>query len=325
MDITKRAASISFFASVFILALKFFAYSKTGSTAVLSDALESIVNVVAAGVAFFVMRAVSKPADDDHPYGHGKLEYFSSAFEGGLITFAGIAIAREAYLSFQHGIAPHDLDLGLWISILAGVLNAALGIYLLRIGRTHKSEALVASGKHVLSDVWSTVGAIIGLILVKLTGIAWFDPVAALLIAVQLSFSGYQIVRGAIAGLTDEVDRLAIKEISVAIEKNRRPGIIDIHLLRLIRSGKFHHVDAHLVVPEFWNVAQTHELTHEFEKAVVAAYPYEGEMAFHIDPCFRDFCSRCSLVDCPIRRQNFKERVPFTVDGLVGKPNRGGP
>lgn len=322
MNVVQKAARLSFLASIVILGLKFFAYAETGSTAVLSDALESIVNVLAAGMAFIIMRTVAKPADDDHPYGHGKLEYFSSAFEGGLIAFAGLAIAREAAISFFNGHQLQKIDLGLALSIFAAALNLLLGWYLLKVSRKYKSAALEASGHHVVSDVWSTAGTVIGLLLVKLTGLTWFDPLAAFLIAIQLLYSGYKIVRIAVSGLTDEVDESALLQLTQAFEDNRTDSTIDIHLLKIIRSGGFHHIDAHLVVPDYWSVTQTHELMERYEKAVVAAYPFDAEIAFHVDPCFQDFCRRCEMKNCSIRKNEFIEKKPFTVMGLTGKPQR---
>jgi cation diffusion facilitator family transporter len=322
MEITRRAALLSFIASVVILALKVYAYLQTRSTAVLSDALESIVNVIAAGVALVVMRAVSEPADEEHPYGHGKLEYFSSTFEGGLITFAGIMIAGEAVKALFFGNEPRNLDTGLLISVVAASANLGLGLYLLAIGRHHKSEALTASAHHVLSDVWSTVGAVAGLGLVKLTGLSWFDPLAALVIAAQLSYSGFKIVRRSLGGLMDEVEEQTLKDLAFAFEKHRRAGVVDIHLTKMIRGGRFHHIDCHLVVPEFWKIAETHELMDSFEKDVVSTYPFDGEINFHVDPCERDYCSVCELVDCQVRQRAFEGRRVFTATSLVQRPQR---
>lgn len=322
MKITRKAALISFAASVAILGLKFWAYVLTDSTAVLSDAVESIVNVLAAALALVMVSTAESPADEDHPYGHGKLEYFSSAFEGGLITFAGLVIAWQAVQALVTGAEPRNLDAGVTIAGLAALANWALGFYLLRVGRNHRSEALKASGHHVMSDVWSTVGAIVGLILVRLTGWGELDAVMALVIAAQLSFSGYKITRRSLGALVDEVEPQVLEDLARAFEKSRRPGVIDIHLVRVIRSGHFHHVDAHLVVPEFWNVAETHVMADAFEKAVVAHYPDDGEIAFHIDPCFRDYCSRCELGNCPVRRKDFVQTLPFTAGTLTHRPTR---
>ncbi len=322
MTITRKAALISFLASLLILAVKFWAYAYTGSTALLSDALESIVNVMAAGFALSVMRVVESPADKEHPYGHGKLEYFSAAFEGGLIAFAGIMIAREAGLAWFEGRVPRNLDSGMALALIAAGANLVLGLYLRTVGRRQRSEALISSGQHVLTDVWSTIGVLIGLALVRLTGLTWFDPLAALAISIQLSYSGYKIVRRSAGGLMDEVEEHALKDLALAFQKNRRPGVIDIHLAKLIRSGRFHHIDCHLVVPEFLQVIETHAMMEDFEKDVVATYPFDGEINFHLDPCFRDYCSTCDYPDCPVRRHPFNRHRVFTAESMTNLPER---
>ena len=318
----RNVALLSFVVSLFILGLKSYAYFMTGSTAVLSDAIESIVNVVAAGVALMVMRAVAAPADAEHPYGHGKLEYFSAAFEGGLIAFAGLMIGREAWISLMNKNQPQNLDLGILISSVAAFINLAMGFYLLRFGRKENSEALRASGHHLLTDVWSTVGVLVGLGLVRMTGFAWFDPVAALIIAVNISYSGYFIIRRAIGGLIDEAQPQVLSDLAKAFEKNRRPGVIDIHLVKIIRGGKFHHIDGHLVVPEFWQISEVHTMIGSFEKDVVSSYAFDGEINFHVDPCEKAYCSHCELSSCPIRKRPFISLHPFTGTTLVGLAQR---
>jgi cation diffusion facilitator family transporter len=317
---TIRSSWISLIASTLIMVIKFGAYQMTHSTAVLSDAVESIVNVIAAVVAVFVMRAVAEPADEEHPYGHGKLEYFSAAFEGGLIAFASVMISAEAVRALARGESLNHLDLGAGILMAAGVLNIALGIHLRSVGRQHKSDALIASGDHVMTDVWTTGGVILGLTIVHLTGIPWLDPLIALLVAGQLGYSGYRIVRKSAGALMDEVEPESLKDLARAFGANRQAWVIDIHNLKVIRSGHFHHVDGHLVVPEFWDVAKTHELAEQFEHGVVSTYPFDGEIAFHIDPCERKYCSQCAVDDCPIRQQKLIAQKSLTVESLIRGP-----
>jgi cation diffusion facilitator family transporter len=318
----QRAALISVFAAVAIFAIKVWAYQATHSAAVLSDATESVVNVVAAIVAFFVVRYAAQPADENHPYGHGKAEYFSSTFEGGMIFFAGLTILYQSVRAFFAGEELHQLESGLIIIGVAAIFNLVLGIYLGRVAKKQNSAALKASSAHVLSDVWITIGVIFGLILVILTKMTWIDPLVAVLVALQLTYSGYKIVREAMGGLIDEVDPTSLEALGAAMSKNRSPGIIDIHRMRVIRSGAFHHVDAHLVVPEYWDVAHAHFKTHEFELAVVRDYPFDGEIVFHLDPCARAYCSQCDVFDCPIRVSEFKKQVEFTVEHLTSEPSR---
>ncbi|MFV3407417.1 cation diffusion facilitator family transporter [Bdellovibrio bacteriovorus] len=318
--IRNRAAWISAIASVVIFTMKVVAYRLTSSTAVLSDALESIVNVIAAIVALFVIRFAAQPADEDHPYGHGKAEYFSSAFEGGMIFFAAIMIIAEAAKALIYHEPTQKLEMGLLIVGGAALVNLALGLYLKRVGTTHQSDALKASGAHVLSDVLTTAGVMVGLGLVLLTGIQWLDPVIAMLVGLQLAYSGFKIVRESLGGLMDQQDMASLELLASALEKNRVPGVINIHHLRVIRSGRFHHVDAHMVVPEYWDVSQVHAMTSDYEAAVVKDYEFDGELAFHVDPCKKSYCDSCEVPQCPIRLQPFRHRPDFSVKSLTDDP-----
>lgn len=316
-----RAAWISFTASVFIFLMKAAAYYYTNSTAVLSDALESTVNVVASLVALIIIRIASKPADEDHPYGHGKLESFSAAFEGGLIFFAALMIIREALQSLVFGSQARHLESGFLVMGLAAILNLILGIYLKRTGEKEKSEALKASGAHVISDVWTTLGVLVGLGLLIVTGWAWLDAAIAIVVGLNLAYEGYKIARKSGGNLVDEVDFEVLNDLAAELEKHHSPGIIDIHQLRVIRAGRFHHVDAHLVIPEYWNISQAHAVCGEFETEVVRDYAFDGEIAFHLDPCKRAYCKMCTVEACPIRQSPFEKRNPFTVQSITGSPN----
>lgn len=315
-----QTALLSLVASVLILAFKAAGAMVSGSSAALSDALESIVNVIAAGVALAVIRFVSAPADREHPYGHGKAEFLSASFEGGLIAFAAVIIFLESCRALWKGPELRELDLGLAFLAGAAVLNLLLGLYVGRVARRMNSEALQASGAHILSDVKTTVGVIFGLGLVKLTGWSWLDPVMAILVSLQLAWEGWRIVRRSLAGLIDEMDETSLESLSKAILRHRVPGVIELHHLRAIRSGGFHHIDAHLVVPEFWDVRHVHEVTHDFERKVVADYHFDGEFAFHLDPCRRAFCRLCDVVECPIRQHPFEKIASFDVKSLIGAP-----
>lgn len=318
MSVLRKATLISFLVSIVILIAKFYAYTTTHSTALLSDALESIINVAAAGVTLLLMKYVALPADDNHPYGHGKLEYFSAAFEGGFIAFAGLLIGKEAILALWTGAPIHNLDSGLLIATIAAIMNLGLGLYLKGVATKEKSEALTASAAHILSDVWSTVGVLVGLGLVRLTGITVFDAIAALMVAGNLAYSGYRIFRRSAAGLVDEVHPETLEELARTFNSKRSPGIIDIHLTKVIRSGAFHHVDCHLVLPEFWSLCDAHPFVDGFEKDAIKHYAGNGEINFHIDPCLRRFCSQCEVTDCPVRQRPFERIMPFTAESLSG-------
>lgn len=300
-----------------IMALKFYAYRLTGSTAVLSDALESVVNVLAAAFALWAIRAAEAPPDDSHPYGHGKFEFVTAVFEGGLISFAALMIGYEAIDALLHQAAAPDLTQGLWIMVLAGGLNGLLGFVLVTLGKRTHSMALEADGKHVLTDFVTTIGILIGLGVVKLTGIAWLDPAIALLMAVLLLFTGIPLMKSAIDGLMDAADEPLLEKLLGSLERNRQPGLIRVHHVRAMRNGRRIHVDGHLVLPEFWTVEKAHDITEEYEETVVKDLFLEGEMEFHVDPCRRVYCRSCDMPECPIRVEAFEHRPPLSLVELM--------
>lgn len=312
-----RAALVSLLVGGVLLAAKFLAYQLTGSTAILSDAMESIINVVAAVFAIGGLVFAGRPADRNHPYGHGKIEFFSAAFEGGLIAFAALVIVYEAGRTLLAIGEVRQLDLGLAITAAAGAINLALGGFLIRTGRRSRSLTLVADGQHVLSDFWTSLGVVIGLLLVRLTGVVWLDPLVAALVGVNLAWTGLRLVRSAAAGLLDEEDTELLGKLLAALNASVVPGIIRVHNLRAIRSGRFSHIDAHLVVPEFWTVERAHDAADTFEREVITGCGIEGEIVFHTDPCHRAYCARCDIADCPVRVEPFRARPALTVEEIV--------
>jgi cation diffusion facilitator family transporter len=317
-----RASVLSLVVALGLLAAKSEAYRRTGSAAVLSDALESIVNVVAAAFGIGSIVFAGRPADRNHPYGHGKIEYFSAAFEGGLIAFAAIVILYEAARAFVLGPELRALDVGLAIVLAAAVVNALLGLFLVRTGRRHDSLTLVADGKHVLSDWWTSAGILVGLFLVRLTGLEWLDPLVACLVALHLFWTGAHLVREAARGLLDEEDPELLRRLVAALGPRIGAGVIHLHHLRARRAGRFHHVDAHLVVPEFWPVERAHAVSDELAARVIRELGVEGELVFHTDPCRRAYCGECDVAECPVRVEAFAARPALTLDEAV-RPDEG--
>ncbi|MBM4060587.1 MAG: cation transporter [Planctomycetes bacterium] len=310
-------ALLSLAVAIATLGVKFWAYLATGSQAVLGDALESIVNVVAAGFAFGVLAYAGRPADREHPFGHGKVEFFSAAFEGGLIFAAALLILWQASVAFWRGAELRALDLGLLLTVAAGLGNGALGLFLVRYGRRHRSAAIEADGHHVLSDFWTSAGVIVGLLLVRITGLSWFDPLVAALMAGWLLRTGFRLVRSAFGALLDAEDPAFLARLVAALGPRARNGVIRIHQLRSIRAGRFHHVSAHVVVPEFWTVQQAHDAAEGVAAEVVRELGGEVDITFHTDPCERAYCSRCDLETCSVRCQPFRGLDPLTLDEAV--------
>lgn len=312
-----RAAMVSVAVGTLLLGCKYAAYHLTGSTAILSDALESIVNVVAALFAVGGLVVAGWPPDDNHPYGHGKVEYFAAAFEGGMVVIAAILIIKEAGEALLFGHHVRELSLGLIITAGAGVANAALGLFLLGAGKRYRSVTLIADGTHVLADFWTSLATVVGLSLVMVTGRAWLDPAIAALIGLNLVRTGVRLVRHAAGGLLDQQDSDILGRVLDAINANLMPGVIRVHCLRAIRSGRFAHVDAHLIVPEFWTVEEAHDFTTAFERRVVRSLGLPSELALEVEPCRRQFCASCEVDPCPIRIQPFVSRSWIRLEDAV--------
>ncbi|HWM79968.1 MAG TPA: cation diffusion facilitator family transporter, partial [Methylomirabilota bacterium] len=198
-----------------------------------------------------------------------------------------------------------------------GLVNLVLGWYLVRTGRRYNSLTLVADGKHVIADFWTSAGVVVGLLLVQLTGLAWLDPLVALLVALSLMWTGFRLVRHAAGGLLDEEDSALLSRVLAALQRYVGHGVIRVHHLRAIRSGRFHHVEAHLVVPEFWSVDRAHGVSEDVAARIIDDLGVEGEMVFHTDPCHRIYCATCDLEACPIRREPFLAATPLTLEEAV--------
>lgn len=307
----KILSIVSLVFGILLLGIKFYAYHVTGSQSIFSDALESIVNVVAGTITIAVMVIALKPADEDHPYGHGKVENMAATFEGGAITLAGILIIIQAVQVFFHGAKIEDVGQGLLLTIFAGLVNGCLGLILLYRGKKLHSDALKSSGTHLLSDAYTSIGVILSLVIVKYTGAVWVDPLIAAFFGMLLCYFGGKILIRSGSVLLDAQDIETLKLVADIFEKNYTPGIIDIHYTRIIRSGSFHHVDCHIVIPEFWSVSEAHLFSEDFETTFNKYYPTSSALRIHLDPCRRVYCENCELKDCPIREKKFVKRTPL--------------
>ncbi|MBM4383085.1 MAG: cation transporter [Deltaproteobacteria bacterium] len=309
----RRAAWISLVVGAAIFVGKIVTWQLTGSVAVLSDALESTVNIAAAALLVFSMFVAARPADRDHPYGHGKVEFLSAGIEGALIVVAAVLIAVEAIGQLIRGGAPHDLNLALVMLAALSAGNALLGFYLLRTGRAAQSLALIADGKHVLADVWTSAGVLVGLAAVKLTGIVWLDPAVALAVAANIVREGFRLARSAVRGLMDEADPELLNRLVATLARERAPHEIDVHGLRAWRSGALVHADLHLVVPRYYDAERLHEVSEEVEERLLAGLAEPGEAVVHFDPCGPVHCASCEVPACRVRGAAFKERAPLSV------------
>lgn len=299
-------ASAAVGATVFVAKLA--AWLVTGSTAVFADAMESVVNVVAAALLLFSLYVAARPADEGHPYGHGKVEYFSAGIEGALIAVAAVLIGVEAVRALISGASLQRLGLGLGLVVAASVGNALLGFYLLRIGRRTRSAALVADGKHVLTDVWTSAGVIVGIAAVWATGWARLDPLVALVVAAHVLRQGWLLAKDAAAGLMDAADDELLERLTHSLSSHREPGWIDVHGLRAWRAGADVHTDLHLVVPRFYDADRLHGIHDAVERAL-GDEVLAGDVVVHFDPCRPPYCKGCVVQDCPVRSSPFESRL----------------
>ncbi len=307
---------ISLGLSVALLVLKFTAYFLTYSTAILSDAVESIVNVVASGFAFYSIYLAGQPADQNHPYGHGKIEFLSSGFEGAMILSAGLVITWQAILSFFEPKILSHLDWGFALIGLTAVANAFVGWMLIRSGRQADSAAMTADGKHLLTDTFSSVVVMIGVALVGLTGQLWIDSTLSVVLAVVIIYNGFQITRQSVARLMDEADVPTLHRVVNLLNVHKDRNWIDVHNLRVQKYGADLHVDCHLTLPYYWELNQVHNEVHHFENTLKAGFSGEVEIFVHTDPCIKECCHYCRVADCPVRAFAFMRDVDWTAENL---------
>ena len=278
-----RLMLLSVAAGIATIALKTLAWRLTGSTGLLSDALESIVNLVAALVALVVVRWATLPPDEQHMYGHEKAEYFSAGVEGGLILVAAFSIGWIAVRRLLHPLPLEDVSVGLAVSAAASVINLLVGATLIRAGRRHRSITVEADGRHLLTDVWTSVGVIAGIAIVGLTGWRWLDPLIALAVAANIVITGITLVRRSSGGLLDHALSSAEQTaLDAALEPYRSEGIV-FHAIRNRQSGRRSFVSMHVLIPGRWTVQQGHELLERVEADVRATLPHTAVFT-HIEP-----------------------------------------
>ncbi len=308
---------LSFVASILLTALKFFAFYLTSSNAILSDALESIINVIASGFAFYSVYLSSQPKDRNHPYGHGKVEFFSAGFEGALIIIASIFIVVEAVKRLMDPAPIENLAQGSLFIVFTIFVNTAIGYKLLTEGRRANSLALVADGKHLMSDSISSVVLILSVGLIMLTGYVWIDSVASLFFGLFLAYSGSQFVSKSVAGLMDASDELLLDKVIHTLNENKKDEWIDVHNLRAQQYGSDLHIDCHLTLPYYWELQKVHETIHDFENILKAQQPGETEIFVHADPCVYQCCYFCRIDNCPVRRHAFVQDIEWDAAKLT--------
>jgi cation diffusion facilitator family transporter len=309
-----RWIKISFGVSLVLLIVKFYSFYITNSTAILTDALESIVNVVAAGFATYSIYLSSRPRDDNHPYGHGKIEFFSAGVEGTLIMLAGLFIVYQSIYNFFFPNELERLREGILLISFTGLVNGILGLILQKKGKKLNSLTLEANGKHLLTDMMSSFVLVVGVFIIYLTGLAYLDSFIALLFSVYIIYSGYGLVRKSVAGLMDEADPIAVESTVKVINQHRKPNWIDIHNMRVQQYGSDRHIDLHLTLPYYLDLGKVHDEVEELESVLENDWPGVMEVFVHADPCLPDKCCHyCQIKDCSVRKFPMDTKIEWTA------------
>ena len=302
-----------------LMCAKFYAFHLTRSSAVFSDALESIINVVASAFALVSIVLAAKPPDKSHPYGHGKVEYFSAGFEGALIIIAAIGIFKSGLTHILHPQPLPNLTDGLTILLGTGIINLALGLILVRTGKKTHSIALTADGKHVLTDVITSSGVFLGLLLVHLTGIYWLDGAIACMVGFGILYTGIILIKKSSAGLMDRAEPALLEEISTLLEKHRKDNWVGIHKLRAFRSGSIVNVSLHLILPKDFSLEKAHLEVEEVEAVIEGYFEGRATVLVHLDPCSDPDCPVCRRYACELRRHEKSDPTPWNVEALISQ------
>lgn len=318
--VRRRAALLSFLIGMMMLVMKMGGYFITNSAAILSDAMESVVHVIATGIAFYIVVLAARPADSRHPYGYGKAEYFSAGVEGTLIVIAAIAICYEAALDLVRGSQLRSLDIGAIVVAAAGAINLALGAYLVRTGKRTRSLVLVADGKHVLTDSYTSIGVLVGLLLVKITGVTILDPLFAIAVALNIIVTGYKLMAESVRGLMNTADADTLERTVKVMNSIRTNEMIDMHRLRAWRAGERRFVDFHLALPYYLELERVHAIQDEVNRAIRDEFHDQAEVMLHLDPCNPDCCGFCPEIECSVRTAPAVTTREFTVETAQGEP-----
>ena len=300
-----------------IMLVKFTAYYFTHSNTILTDALEGIVNIVAGTFALYSLILSSKPKDVDHPYGHGKIEFIATGFEGVLIVLASLLIIWKSFLSFFHPEEIHHLEFGVILIIISGSANYLLGFYLENKAEQYHSRILDADGKHLKADGYISLAILLGVIFIWLTGRKELDNIFAIMAGIFISYTGFRLMRKSLSGIMDETDTAIISSIIGHLNTNRRAPWVDVHNMRVIQYGSTLHVDCHVTLPWYFTLEQSHSEIESIAQLINEHSQYPVEVFIHPDPCLPVCCKLCQLSGCNMRKYAFEKRVEWNFENAT--------
>jgi cation diffusion facilitator family transporter len=317
LHIKKKAILLSLCVSIVLMLAKFVAYFITNSNAILTDAAESIVNVIASAFAFYSIYLSTLPKDENHPYGHGKVEFFSAFVEGVLIGVAGIFIIIKSTYDL---IFPSDIKQlydGATIIGFTGLINLGVGYYLIKVGKQHRSITLEADGKHLLTDSITSGGLVVGVILIQLTQIFWLDGVISIALGLYITYNSYKLVRKSVGGLMDESNIEVVKDIITILQKNRQDAWIDVHNLRAQQYGADLHIDCHVTLPYYFDLNEVHQQISSIDNLINVSGSHQTELFIHADPCLPACCNYCKMPNCMVRQEAFKGEIVWNMENVT--------
>ncbi len=303
--------------SVLLMLAKFTAYFITASNFILTDAAESVVNVIASSFAFYSITLASQPKDINHPYGHGKIEFFSVFIEGTLISIAGIIIVFKGSYGLFYPSKVHDILAGAIIIGITGAINGGIGYYMINKGKTLQSITLEADGRHLLTDMVTSGGLVIGLTLIYFLSYPWLDSGLSVLVGLYICITGYKLVRRSVGGLMDEADFTIVQDIIRILNEQRKVEWIDVHNLRAQKYGNELHIDCHMTLPNYFDLNRVHEEVALVDRMINTETHINTELFIHTDPCIPYCCHYCSMPNCPIRSQPKSEEITWTMDNVT--------
>lgn len=302
---------------IILFLLKFLAYYWTYSVLILSDALESIVNLIAAVIGLYSLYLSARPKDISHPYGHGKIEFLTSGIEGGLIFFAGLTIIYESIQRLILPSAIHRLDIGLIFLFITAWANGITGILVKKLGKKNHNLQLISSGQHLITDAISTLAVCLGVLMIYLTEKIWLDSILGILVGIYILFPAYKIIRDAIAGIMDESDKKLIEKFIQLMKNHKNDKWIDLHNLKILKNGSIIHVDVHLTLPFYWTIQQANQEIQLIEKLIQTEFGELAECSVQIDGCAPNLCTFCSIQDCSERKQPFTENWKWEYEKIT--------
>lgn len=304
--------------SVSLLVLKFAAFFITNSVGILTDAMESIVNVVAGSITLYAIYYAAKPRDTRHPFGHGKFELISASIEGIMVCMAGVIIIYEGIKRLFITSDIEKLDIGIWIVAISGIINYIAGWYSVKVGKKKNSIALVAGGRHLQSDTYSSIGLVAGLILLYYTKIQWIDSALALVFGVIIILSGCHILKKTVNNLMDGTDDEMLKKLVKALQDaNPREDWIDIHNVKIVCYGKLISIDCDLTLPWFDTIKKGHESYEALRDYLRSVLDHELILSIHFDPCREKHCAHCAVKECLYRKEPHTQKQSFTISTIV--------